>query len=148
MRIAIVLALSTAATACYTSAPLRRERTALAPTARDQLAAAFEPSWLVRRRQETFEQHYRAALAFYEKKAYPEAVAEFELAYAADQQPVVLFNIGQAYRRAGRPALALEHYKRYLDADPAAERNKVEQLIEEVERAAASGGALLNAGGR
>lgn len=49
---------------------------------------------------------------------YPAAVRFYQQAYALVPHPLLLFNLGQAHRLAGHAEEALQHYQRYLDADP------------------------------
>ncbi len=129
--VALVLALA----ACHEPVTLRRERTMIRDDAGARLAAATRTAPSGPSREEQFEEHYRAALAFYQQARYPEAIAEFEVAYGIDPQPLLIFNVGQAYRKAGRLAEARAKYQEYLDKDPAAERGRVDELIREVDRA-------------
>jgi len=47
-----------------------------------------------------------------------EAADKLLLIYAASPQPIYLFNAGQAYRRAKRPAQAKDAYQRFVDTAP------------------------------
>jgi len=49
---------------------------------------------------------------------YDEAVKALEAAYALEANPLFLFNIAQAQRKAGRPAEALAGYRRFLAVAP------------------------------
>jgi len=120
--------------ACYTPVTVRRESTHLNEDSGRLVAAAIAPEQGNPKRQQ-FDEHYQAALAFYERTQYPEAIAEFEAAYDLDPQPILVFNIGQAYRKAGKLDEALAKYHEYLEKDPAAERDRVNDIIREVERA-------------
>lgn len=119
--------------ACYDPKQIRRESSQPTDDAGERLRAAMAPAPTGPTNDQRFKQHYDAGLAFYEGKQFPEAIAEFEAAYAVDGQPVLLFNIGQAYRKAGKLELALAKYREYLERDPSAERAKVDQFINEVE---------------
>jgi tetratricopeptide (TPR) repeat protein len=138
MRAAHLALACALAAGCYGPSALRREQTSIPNDAGARLAAATAPLPKAPSRQEQFAQHYDAALGFYQQARYPEAIAEFEVAYGIDPQPLLLFNIGQAYRKAGRPQEALAKYREYLDKDPSAERNKVDDLIREVKAQIAS----------
>jgi tetratricopeptide (TPR) repeat protein len=118
---------------CYQPLAVRREHTALDPEAAATMAAALAPAPQGPTKQQRFDQHYSAAVAFYEQRKYPEAIAEFEAAYEIDAQPLVLFNIGQAYRKGSQLEAALAKYREYLEKDPAAERDRVRQIIREIE---------------
>ncbi|MEO8703097.1 MAG: tetratricopeptide repeat protein [Kofleriaceae bacterium] len=130
MRRALVIAALLAG--CYEPVAIRRESTMLSQQAGETIAAAVapEPS-----KKQKFDQHYQSALAFYAGKKYPEAIAEFETAYEVDPQPLLIFNIAQAYRHGGQLDRALAKYRDYLAKDPAAERDRVNEIIREVERA-------------
>jgi tetratricopeptide (TPR) repeat protein len=131
IRLTFVLAIA----GCYAPGTIRREHTKLSPNSSEVMAAALTPASSKRQR---FDQHYQAALAFYNERKYPEAIAEFEAAYELDPQALIVFNIGQAYRKGGRLDEALAKYREYLDKDPAAERDRVNDIIKDVERSIAS----------
>jgi tetratricopeptide (TPR) repeat protein len=81
-----------------------------------------------------FKTRYTLALALYEAQRYEESIPEFQAAYKIDARPALLFNIAQAYRKAGRPKEAIEYYDRYLEADPkidAETRRKVDGYLAE-----------------
>jgi tetratricopeptide (TPR) repeat protein len=71
--------------------------------------------------------HFRAGQAHFQAGRFDDAIAEYQAAYALANKPELLFNIGSAYRRKAEvthdPAdkrAAIDFYKKYLDADPAA----------------------------
>lgn len=65
------------------------------------------------------------------------AAARFKAAWAADPDPVYLFNIAQALRLAKQCAEARDYYKQFLDVVPdAPNRAKVEGYLAEVEACA------------
>src|SRR5687768_7957947 len=103
MRLALLAALLAG---CFAPREVRRESSQVAADAGPQLRAALAPAPAGPSVATRFQQHYQAALAFYDGKQFPEAIAEFEAAYAVDNQPLLLFNIGQAYRKAGKLDLA------------------------------------------
>jgi len=119
---------------CFEPFAIRRESSELTDEAGPRLRAAVSPTAAAPPVAARFQQHYQAALGFYNARQYPEAIAEFEAAYGVDGQPMLLYNIGQAYRKAGKLELALAKYREYLAKDPAAERERVRPLIEEIER--------------
>jgi tetratricopeptide (TPR) repeat protein len=129
-----LVAIITLVASCYAPATIRREQTTLAPDATQIMAAALAPP---ESKQQRFDQHYQAAIAFYNERKYPEAIAEFEAAYEVDPQPLIVFNIGQAYRKGGLLDEALVKYREYLDKDPAAERDRVNDIIKDVEHSIA-----------
>jgi tetratricopeptide (TPR) repeat protein len=63
------------------------------------------------------------------------AIEAFSKAHKLDPAPILLYNIAQAYRKKGDRAQAISHYKRYLQAAPAADdREQVQARIRELER--------------
>lgn len=62
--------------------------------------------------------HFRNGMAFIERGAYDEGIAELRTAYAMRAHPNVLYNIARAYQESGRPAEALEYFRRYLVTEP------------------------------
>ncbi|HWO20940.1 MAG TPA: hypothetical protein VNO30_19370 [Kofleriaceae bacterium] len=52
------------------------------------------------------------------EKDYDKAIELFRQAYALVPRPLVLFNVGQAHRLAGRSGLAIQFYERYLAREP------------------------------
>lgn len=80
-------------------------------------------------------QHFEAGRRAYVAGRFDAAIGEFELAYEIDRLPELLYNIGQAHRKAGRLAEALRFFEQYraqrTDFSPA-ERTEVEQAIGEL----------------
>lgn len=66
--------------------------------------------------------HYKQGKAFFDAKAYDQAIAEYQQAYALDHVPAHLFNIGRAYHLKGDLKAAIEAYQKYLDAEPSGPR--------------------------
>ncbi len=60
------------------------------------------------------DEHAAAASVAYEARDYEGAVREFEAAYAVDQDPSFLFNIGRVHEQAGNLAEAIDYYKRFV----------------------------------
>src|SRR5207237_8944824 len=52
-----------------------------------------------------------------------EAIRAWQASYVMSPAPLLLFNIGQAYRLSGDCTHALEHYDRYLRAQPKPENH-------------------------
>jgi len=80
---------------------------------------------------------YDFGTELYRAGRYLDAVQAFEAAYAQRPKAMLLYNIGQALRKAGRFAEALAYYKRFLvDATPV-ERRPVEaeahRVVAEIE---------------
>lgn len=63
-------------------------------------------------------EHLRRSVEAFQTKDFLRAASELRAAYRQDPKPLLLFNIGQAYRRAGRAGEALEAYEQFLRADP------------------------------
>jgi hypothetical protein len=90
--------------------------------------------------------HYERATRAYDLNKYQEAVDEYQKVYEIDGDPVMLFNIGQAYRLNDQPQESIHFYRRYLQRSPEA-RNRddvnrkivnLEKLIEDRRKAAAA----------
>jgi tetratricopeptide (TPR) repeat protein len=90
--------------------------------------------------------HYQQATRAYDLGKYQEAVDEYQKVYEIDGDPVMLYNIGQAYRLNDQPQESIHFYRRYLQRSPEA-RNRddverkiaaLEKLIEERRKAAAA----------
>jgi hypothetical protein len=88
--------------------------------------------------------HYQQATRSYDLGKYQEAVEEYQKVYEIDGDPVMLYNIAQAYRLNDQPQESIHFYRRYLQRSPEA-RNKedverkitaMEKLIEERRKAA------------
>lgn len=62
--------------------------------------------------------HYHKGRAAFDQGKYDRAIAEFRAAYDLAPRPLVLYHLARAYQARGDDALALEHYRRFLDADP------------------------------
>ena len=89
--------------------------------------------------------HYQQATRAYDLGKYQEAVEQYQKVYEIDGDPVMLYNIAQAYRLNDQPQESIHFYRRYLQRSPEA-RNKedverkitaMEKLIEERRKAAA-----------
>ena len=89
--------------------------------------------------------HYQQATRAYDLGKYQEAVEEYQKVYEIDGDPVMLYNIAQAYRLNDQPQESIHFYRRYLQRSPEA-RNKedverkitaMEKLIEDRRKAAA-----------
>lgn len=86
------------------------------------------------REGDAFREHYQRAASLYQSARYEGAIHELEAAYALQPHPRLLINLGQAYRKLGRPRDALRHYERYLREGPEREtdtRARVEAYIAE-----------------
>ncbi len=75
-------------------------------------------------------------VALLKKKAYVDALAKFEAAYARFPSPKILLNIGTTLRDMGRLAEAANVYQRYM-ADPATTADRVgevKQILNDLDR--------------
>lgn len=69
-----------------------------------------------------------------------EAEDRFSQAYALRADPALLYNLGRAAHKAGRPQDAVPYYQRFLAADAAGDaeqRRKAEQYLAQAQREAA-----------
>lgn len=79
--------------------------------------------------------HYGRGTSFYNLGRYSEALAEYEAAYLAVQDPPFLFNIAQCQRKMGKNEEALAAYRSYLRVAPnAPNRTEVQKRIAELEK--------------
>ena len=79
--------------------------------------------------------HYARGTSYYNLGRYREALAEYEAAYLAVQDPPFLFNIAQCHRKMGRDQEALGAYRSYLRVAPnAPNRSEVQKRIAELDR--------------
>src|SRR4051794_23285294 len=84
-------------------------------------------------------EHFERGSTLFDLQHFVEAAHEYELSYEAAPDPVILFNIGQAYRLAGDATRAARAYKTYLARLPEARnaadvRRKISELDQEIER--------------
>jgi hypothetical protein len=78
---------------------------------------------------------YARGTSYYNLGRFREALAEYEAAYLAVQDPPFLFNIAQCNRKMGRDQEALGAYRSYLRVAPTApNRLEVQKRIGELER--------------
>lgn len=73
--------------------------------------------------KDTAAAHYRQGKAFHEAKQFKLAIAEYKAAYELDKLPSHLFNIARAHHEAGELANAIEHYQKFLVAEPQSARS-------------------------
>jgi len=79
---------------------------------------------------EAAKRHFLTGKDLFEKHEYLRAAAEFEAAYEITKDPVVLFNVGEAYEKAGKLDEAIRAYEGYLAQTPTAQdREDVEKRI-------------------
>ncbi len=63
---------------------------------------------------------YQQGVAAFDARDFATALARFQQAYVQMQRPELLVNVGATFEQLGRPADALETYRRYLALAPAA----------------------------
>jgi len=79
--------------------------------------------------------HSSRGTTLYNLGRFAEALAEYEAAYMAIQDPPFLFNVAQCHRKLGHSQEALDSYRGYLRVAPnAPNRGEVERRIDELER--------------
>jgi outer membrane biosynthesis protein TonB len=92
-----------------------------APAAAEDRAAARE--------------HFLKGTKFFDLGKFDEAIAEYEAAYQIKDDPVLLYNLGQAHRLANHVQQAVHFYRAYLSKVPRApNREEVLLKIEELNR--------------
>ena len=67
--------------------------------------------------------HMRQGSAYYDLNHFREAYDEFEQAYLLEQDPALLYNMGQCQRKLGHTEDALHFYKTYLRYAPSGPRS-------------------------
>jgi tetratricopeptide (TPR) repeat protein len=81
-------------------------------------------------------EHYQKGSKLFALGRFAEAVHEYEAAYEAKDDPVLLYNIAQAHRMAGNAQRAFFFYRSYLSREPnAANREEVQQKMAELQKA-------------
>jgi Tetratricopeptide repeat len=91
---------------------------------------------LTPQQKQEIHQHYDRATRAYDLGKYQEAVDEYQKVYEIDGDPVMLYNIAQAYRLNDQPQDAIHFYRRYLQRAPEARnRDDVERKIAAQEKA-------------
>jgi hypothetical protein len=82
--------------------------------------------------------HYEEGTKAFNLAEFPRAITEFKAAYNAKPDPLLLFNIAQAFRLGGDDAQALLFYKSFLRNMPdAPNRKEVEARIRTLDKAVA-----------
>jgi tetratricopeptide (TPR) repeat protein len=81
-------------------------------------------------------QHFQAGTSAFDLGLYDKAISQFTAAYEVKRDPVLLYNIAQAYRLAGHPREASRFYRVYLERTPdAPNRAEVEGKLAELHEA-------------
>ena len=84
--------------------------------------------------------HTRQGSAYYDLNRYREAYTEFEQAYLVEQDPALLYNMGQCQRKLGNSEEALHFYRTYLRRAPNGPSSiEADKRIRELEDAMARG---------
>lgn len=65
-----------------------------------------------------FAERYQRAMTHYKADRFRESIVEFQAAYALQNDPKLLINIGRAYFKLGQMDEAIAHYERFLREDP------------------------------
>lgn len=91
----------------------------------------------------TPEELFAASADAYRRGDFAGAIELLKKVYATDPQPSVLYNMGRAYEGMGDLPAAVEHYKRFLAAEPnTRDKGALEQRITTLERQIAEREAL------
>lgn len=103
------------------------------------LARAQEKASPTEARRREASEHVQRGDALKESGDHAAAAREYQKAYALVPHPVLIFNLAQVYRLGGDRERAIEHYERYLVADPNGRASRqarqfADQLRRELER--------------
>ena len=93
------------------------------------LAALLSTVAPQRARAESAKDAYGRGLSLYAAGKYQDAADAFLVAYRLKPKPLILFNVGQAYRKQGALEQALVYYRRFLDEATPAERAPLEEEV-------------------
>jgi hypothetical protein len=119
------------ATALAASLPAAAQRSRGRPN-REQ--PAVDPA--AQLRQNEARDHFRRGVEHYQNSDWPHAIEEYRAALALWNNPIILFNLAQAYRSDGQLSLAVEHFNRYLQEAPSLtreQRAEVEEAVREIQ---------------
>jgi tetratricopeptide (TPR) repeat protein len=104
---------------------------------REKPPAAHPPAKIVLSAESQAKSHFNRGTSFYNIGRFADALAEYEAAYLAVQDPPFLFDIAQCHRKMGNSKEALASYRTYLRVAPnAPNRAEVQKRISELEREA------------
>lgn len=96
-------------------------------------AGAQEPSTEQAKREAKL--HFDLGTAYFNAGKYDLAIAEYEKAYQLHPAPLMLFNLGQTYRKKGDRVGAIKYYGEFLKADATSSRSaEARKYIEVLER--------------
>ena len=80
---------------------------------------------------ETASKLLKEGQAAFKKKSYAKATSDFKASYEISRDPAVLHQIGESLDKDGKPAEAVDYYRKYVSEAPrAANRKEVESRIE------------------
>jgi tetratricopeptide (TPR) repeat protein len=83
--------------------------------------------------------HTRQGSALYDLGRYTDANAEFERAYLIEQDPALLYNMGQCHRKLGNADEAVHFFRTYLRRSPSGPfAGAAEKRIHEIEAESAA----------
>lgn len=97
--------------------------------------AAADP--VLQLRQNEAREHFRRGGEHYTNSDWPHAIEEFRAAFELWNNPIILFNLAQAYRSDGQLSQAVETFNRYLQEAPSItreQRSEVEEAVREIEQ--------------
>jgi hypothetical protein len=78
--------------------------------------------------------HFASAQEEFGKKHYKMAATEFQAAYEITKDPILLYNVGEAWQKAGDGKKAVGSYRAYLKAQPAApDKVEVQKRVKLIE---------------
>lgn len=98
------------------------------------VTAAPAPAKTIRNPTAEAKAHCNRGTSMYNLGRFSDALAEYEAAYLAVQDPPFLFNIAQCHRKMGKNKEALDSYRTYLRVVPEApNRAEVQKRISELE---------------
>jgi len=102
------------------------------------LAALLLASPLTRADEESARDHFQRGQLLYDGSRYEAALHEFEVAYATQPVPALLYDIARCLEQLGRKAEAAQAYERFLESSPEAEnaseiRARIDDLRKPVE---------------
>lgn len=81
------------------------------------------------------DEHFERGLVHYNTQEFEQAAVEFKAAYQLDPRPVFLYSLGQAHRKAGDCASAVDAFRSYLRTEPAEQQaKKAEANVERCEQ--------------
>ncbi len=87
-------------------------------------------------RQNEARERFRRGGEFFQNNDWPHAIEEFRAAYELWNNPVILFNLAQAYRADNQLSQATETFQRYLQEAPTLsreQRHEVEEAVAEIQ---------------